>query len=42
MLGVTVMITLSLKEWNMFQIFSCHLIIFVFVSDKQPHLDWYI
>ncbi len=33
----------NLKEWNMFQICSCHLIsIFFFGSDKHPHLDWSI
>ncbi len=31
-----------LKEWNMFQIFSCHLISIFFRSDKHRHLDWSI
>ncbi len=31
-----------LKEWNMFKIFSCHLIRICFRSDKHPHLDWSI
>ncbi len=29
----------NLKEWDVFQIFSCHLISICFRSDKHPHLD---
>ncbi len=32
----------NLKEWNMFKIFSFHLIRICFRSDKHPHLDWSI
>ncbi len=34
----------KLKEWNMFPIFSCHLIsiFFFFISDKHPHLGYSI
>ncbi len=40
--GMVIIVNANLKEWNMFKIFSCHLIRICFRSDKHPHLDWSI